>query len=319
MAGEPKQASAAARTASATAAVHVPPSSCTRSSRSSACAASRSPMALRPPRRPSSPQTAIQAASTSAPAVSAALRSSRKRSTASGPSSLMPRRARAPRSSGEATRDSPARHRRSSPATRESRRRPPRVARGPRAARRGGEGNGREAARSSSDRRSPDRTPRRRARRGRGRRVRPVDRRAPASGPRWSRRDLSELCAAFEHLRATLDDLGAQHYPPDHGHLLTDAEGRILYFSSHLEGMLHLDGRSFLGVALREFAVRFASQPGFPEGNAEAPVTVTFRLPEGGERFFHYRSVPLAARDGPPAGTLHTVRDVTAAVEHARE
>ena len=66
--------------------------------------------------------------------------------------------------------------------------------------------------------------------------------------PRWSRRDLSELCAAFEHLRATLDDLGAQHYPPDHGHLLTDAEGRILYFSSHLEGMLHLDGRSFLGT-----------------------------------------------------------------------
>ncbi|TMA51930.1 MAG: hypothetical protein E6J76_08685, partial [Deltaproteobacteria bacterium] len=137
--------------------------------------------------------------------------------------------------------------------------------------------------------------------------------------PRWSRRDLSELCAAFEHLRATLDDLGAQHYPPDHGHLLTDAEGRILYFSSHLEGMLHLDGRSFLGVALREFAVRFASQPGFPEGNAEAPVTVTFRLPEGCERFFHYRSVPLAARDGHPAGTLHTFQDVTAAVEHARE
>ena len=137
--------------------------------------------------------------------------------------------------------------------------------------------------------------------------------------PRWSRRDLSELCAAFEHLRATLDDLGAQHYPPDHGHLLTDAEGRILYFSSHLEGMLRLDGRSFLGVALRELVVRFESRPGFPEGNTEAPVTVTFRLPEGVERFFRYRSVPLAARDGHPAGTLHTFQDVTAAAEHARE
>src|SRR5437870_6825758 len=136
---------------------------------------------------------------------------------------------------------------------------------------------------------------------------------------RGSRRELLELCAAFEHLRATLDGFGAQRFPPDHGHLLTDAEGRIVYFSSHLEGMLHLDGRAFLGVALRELVVRFESQPGFPEGNAEARVTVSFRLPEGGERFFRYRSVPLAARDGRPAGTLHTFQDVTAAAEHARE
>src|SRR5262245_38577427 len=136
---------------------------------------------------------------------------------------------------------------------------------------------------------------------------------------RWSQRELQELCAAFEHLRATLDGLGAQHYPPDHGHLLTDAGGRIVYFSSHLEGMLHLQARSFVGGALHELSRRFESGTGFSEGNGEVSATVTLRLPEGGERFFRHRSVPLVARDERPAGTLHTFQDVTAAVGHARE
>ena len=135
---------------------------------------------------------------------------------------------------------------------------------------------------------------------------------------RWPRRELVELCSAFEHLRSTLDGLGAEHYPPDVGHVLVDAEGRIVYCSSHLEKMLQLDGRSLLGGAFRELATRFDAQAGFPDDRAEAPVTVGFRLPDGGERCFRHRSVPLAS-DGRPAGTLHTFQDVTAAVGHARE
>src|SRR5262245_17599752 len=136
---------------------------------------------------------------------------------------------------------------------------------------------------------------------------------------RWPRRELVELCGAFEHLRSTLDGLGAEHYPPDVGHLLADAEGRIVYCSSHLEKMLQVDGRSLLGGAFRELAIRFDAQAGFPDDTAEVPVTVGFRLRDGGERCFRHRSVPLAGRDGRPAGTLHMFQDVTTAIGHARE
>ena len=136
---------------------------------------------------------------------------------------------------------------------------------------------------------------------------------------RWPRRELVELRTAFEHLRSTLDGLGAEHFPPDVGHLLADAEGRIVYCSAHLEKMLQLDGRALLGGAFRDLAIRFDAQAGLLDGSAEAPVTVGFRLPDGGERCFRHRSVPLAGRDGRPAGTLHTFQDVTAAVGHARE
>jgi signal transduction histidine kinase/CheY-like chemotaxis protein len=130
---------------------------------------------------------------------------------------------------------------------------------------------------------------------------------------------LAELERAFQHLRSVLNGLGAHDFPPEHGILLVDADGRVVYVTRRLEELLALPASVLVGEPVSTLVARLglARLDGEPE--ADGRITSTRHLPDGSYRILRHRAVALHDARGGALGTLCFFQDATAAIARSRE
>jgi signal transduction histidine kinase len=133
--------------------------------------------------------------------------------------------------------------------------------------------------------------------------------------------ELATLRAAFQHLRAAIERMGAGGFLIEQGLMLVGPQGRIEYATPSLCEILGVPPGSLVGARLPELAVRLGVgelETG-TEPFGESGALLSLRRADGSTRILRHQACTLHDRAGARIGTLRTLRDETAAVASSNE
>src|SRR5262249_49812556 len=136
-------------------------------------------------------------------------------------------------------------------------------------------------------------------------------------GPPTRPGELAALWDAFESLRTLLERFGGSPSQPEYGPMLVGPDGRIEYVSPWFEQMVGFPAATLRGAPIGDVTAWL----GLPEVESETAgtATCTLRAPDGTERVFRHRILPLVTPDGRFLGTLRSLHDATAVLRYSRE